>query len=380
MFSGETINLFRKQKTPFYFYDIHLLTRTLQEAKKEADKYQFHIHYALKANANPRILKLISSMGYGADCVSGNEIKRAVECGFKQNQIVFAGVGKSDEEINIALSNNIFCFNCESVAEMVVLNELAEASGKNARIAIRINPNVNAHTHHYITTGLEENKFGISMWELEDVLNVIKSLAHIELIGLHFHIGSQITDLDVFKGLCVRINEIQQWFFRHQLILEHINVGGGLGIDYYKPDENPIPDFKKYFSIFNEFLEIRPKQKVHFELGRALVAQCGSLITKVLYVKKGVQTHFAIVDAGMTELLRPALYHAYHKIENLSAAGNAQKYDVVGPICESSDCFGKAVELPETVRGDILALRSAGAYGEVMASAYNLRDIVGAVY
>ncbi|NUM51872.1 MAG: diaminopimelate decarboxylase [Flavobacteriales bacterium] len=380
MFNGETINLFRKQKTPFYFYDINLLTRTLQEAKQEADKYQFHIHYALKANANPHILKLIGSMGYGADCVSGNEIKRAVECGFHTSHIVFAGVGKSDEEINIALSNNIFCFNCESVAEMVVLNELAEAFGKKARIAIRINPNVNAHTHHYITTGLEENKFGISMWELEDVLNVIKSLAHIELIGLHFHIGSQITDLDVFKGLCVRINEIQQWFFRHQLILEHINVGGGLGIDYYKPDENPMPDFKKYFSIFNEFLEIRPKQKVHFELGRALVAQCGSLITKVLYVKKGVQTNFAIVDAGMTELLRPALYHAYHKIENLSATGNNQKYDVVGPICESSDCFGKAVELPETVRGDILALRSAGAYGEVMASAYNLRDIVGAVY
>ncbi|CAG0970052.1 MAG: diaminopimelate decarboxylase [Bacteroidetes bacterium] len=380
MFNGETINLFRKQKTPFYFYDINLLTRTLQEAKREADKYQFHIHYALKANANPHILKLISGMGYGADCVSGNEIKRAVECGFPASHIVFAGVGKSDEEINIALSNNIFCFNCESVAEMVVLNELAEASEKKARIAIRINPNVNAHTHHYITTGLEENKFGISMWELEDVLNVMKSLAHIELIGLHFHIGSQITDLDVFKGLCIRINEIQQWFFRHQLIVDHINVGGGLGIDYYKPDENPIPDFEKYFSIFNELLEIRPKQKVHFELGRALVAQCGSLITKVLYVKKGVQTNFAIVDAGMTELLRPALYHAYHKIENLSATGNNQKYDVVGPICESSDCFGKAVELPETVRGDILALRSAGAYGEVMASAYNLRDIVGAVY
>lgn len=261
MFNGETINLFRKQKTPFYFYDINLLTRTLQEAKREADKYQFHIHYALKANANPHILKLISGMGYGADCVSGNEIKRAVECGFPASHIVFAGVGKSDEEINIALSNNIFCFNCESVAEMVVLNELAEASEKKARIAIRINPNVNAHTHHYITTGLEENKFGISMWELEDVLNVMKSLAHIELIGLHFHIGSQITDLDVFKGLCIRINEIQQWFFRHQLIVDHINVGGGLGIDYYKPDENPIPDFENIFPFSTNCWKYDPNKK-----------------------------------------------------------------------------------------------------------------------
>jgi diaminopimelate decarboxylase len=376
MFNGETINLFRKQKTPFYFYDLNLLQNTLLKAKKEADKYGFIIHYALKANANQRILKLISSLDFGADCVSGNEIKRAVECNFSASHIVFAGVGKSDEEINIALENNIFCFNCESVAELMVLNEIAESKGKIAQIAIRINPNVNAHTHHYITTGLEENKFGISMWELQDVLHFILNAPHLKLIGLHFHIGSQITDLDVFKGLCLRINEIQQWFYRHKVIVDHINVGGGLGVDYYHPDENPMPDFEKYFSIFNEFLEIRPKQKVHFELGRALVAQCGSLITKVLYVKKGVQTNFAIVDAGMTELLRPALYHAYHKIENLSASGNIQKYDVVGPICESSDCFGKAVELPETVRGDILALRTAGAYGEVMASSYNLRDIV----
>lgn len=380
MFNGETINLFRKQKTPFYYYNLQLLKNTLQKAKNEADKYGFIVHYALKANANHHILKLISSTGLGADCVSGNEIKRAVECGFPSSHIVFAGVGKSDEEINIAIENNIFCFNCESVAELMVLNEIAESKGKIAQIAIRINPNVNAHTHHYITTGLEENKFGISMWELQDVLQFILNAQHLKLIGLHFHIGSQITDLDVFKGLCLRINEIQQWFYRHKVIVDHINVGGGLGVDYYHPDEKPMPDFEKYFSIFNEFLEIRPKQKVHFELGRALVAQCGSLITKVLYVKKGVQTNFAIVDAGMTELLRPALYHAYHKIENLSASGNIQKYDVVGPICESSDCFGKAVELPETVRGDILALRTAGAYGEVMASAYNLRDIVQAVY
>lgn len=380
MFSGELINTFRKQQTPFYFYSLQLLEQTLIDAQSEAEKYNYIVHYALKANAHNTILDTIKKYGFGADCVSGNEVLKALERGFPASHIVFAGVGKSDQEIEVALDNDIFCFNCESVAELLVINEIAERKNKIASIALRVNPNINAHTHHYITTGLEENKFGISMWELEDVLQVIKQSANLSLIGLHFHIGSQITDMDVFKGLCLRINEIQQWFYRHQIIVEHINVGGGLGVDYYSPDENPIPDFKTYFSIFRNFLELRPSQKVHFELGRALVAQCGALITRVLYVKKGVKTNFVIVDAGMTDLMRPALYHAYHKIENLSATDNIQPYDVVGPICESSDCFGKAVDLPETVRGDIIAIRTAGAYGEVMASSYNLRNLPRAYY
>lgn len=380
MFSGELINTFRKQQTPFYFYSLQLLEQTLIDAQSEAEKYNYIVHYALKANAHNTILDTIKKYGFGADCVSGNEVLKALERGFPASHIVFAGVGKSDQEIEVALDNDIFCFNCESVAELLVINEIAERKNKIASIALRVNPNINAHTHHYITTGLEENKFGISMWELEDVLQVIKQSANLSLIGLHFHIGSQITDMDVFKGLCLRINEIQQWFYRHQIIVEHINVGGGLGVDYYSPDENPIPDFKTYFSIFRNFLELRPSQKVHFELGRALVAQCGALITRVLYVKKGVKTNFVIVDAGMTDLMRPALYHAYHKIENLSATDNIQPYDVVGPICESSDCFGKTVDLPETVRGDIIAIRTAGAYGEVMASSYNLRNLPRAYY
>jgi diaminopimelate decarboxylase len=283
------------------------------------------------------------------------------------------------------LDQNIFCFNCESKEELEVINDLAGAKNKTANIALRINPNVNANTHKYITTGLEENKFGINIWELEDVIKLLKQLPHLKLIGLHFHIGSQITDLNSFKSLCLRVNEIQNWFANHKITIAVVNVGGGLGVDYHEPDTHLIPDFKTYFKVFNDFLELRPNQKVHFELGRAIVAQCGTLISKVLYIKKGVNTNFAILDAGMTELMRPALYQAYHKIENLSKYQDKNdlqqlKYDVVGPICESSDCFGKAVNLPETFRGDIIALRTAGAYGEVMANGYNLRDKVRAVY
>ncbi|MHC2990234.1 diaminopimelate decarboxylase [Pontibacter sp. HJ8] len=370
----------QQHATPFYVYDLNLLRQTLQKAKLEADRYNFHVHYALKANTNGPVLDEVRRVAFGADCVSGNEVKCAIENGFKPEHVVFAGVGKSDAEINYALDQDIFCFNCESSHELLVLNELAEAKGKTARIALRINPNVNANTHKYITTGLEENKFGINAWELPEVVALLKTLPHLSLIGLHFHIGSQITDLSAFRNLCTRVNEFQDWFQSHNLQLEHINVGGGLGVDYYNPEQQPIPDFEAYFALFNQFLELRPGQQVHFELGRALVAQSGSLISKVLYIKKGVTTNFAILDAGMTELIRPALYQSYHKIENLTSTAAEERYDVVGPICESSDCFGKAVVLPETSRGDLMAIRTAGAYGEVMASAYNLRDRVAAVY
>ncbi len=382
MLVKEIIQKFKATPTPFYYYDLSLLKQTLESLKKEADKYCFHVHYALKANSNDEILSVIRKQGLGADCVSGNEVKKASEHDF--SSIVFAGVGKNDAEINSALDNDIFCFNCESLQEIEVIEELAKAKSKVAHIALRINPNVNANTHKYITTGLEENKFGINLWELEEVVKRTQALKNIRLIGIHFHIGSQITDLSAFKTLCLRVNEIQSWFASHKISLEHINVGGGLGVDYHEPDNNSIPDFNNFFSIFKKFLEVRPNQKVHFELGRSIVAQCGSLISKVLYVKKGINTNFIILDAGMTELIRPALYQSYHKIENISRLSDSNdertRYDVVGPICESSDCFGKAVMLPETKRGDFFAIRTAGAYGEVMASQYNLRDKVKAVY
>ncbi|WP_245590589.1 diaminopimelate decarboxylase [Adhaeribacter aquaticus] len=370
----------KNEPTPFYLYDLNLFEQTLEKAQSAASKYNFQVHYAMKANSNKPILRLVKKYGFGADCVSGNEVKRALKRGFSPEHIVFAGVGKSDAEINFALKHDIFCFNCESSHELAVINELAEQQDKMARVALRINPNVDANTHKHITTGLNENKFGINIWELEDVLQLIQSLPNIELIGLHFHIGSQITDLTVFNNLCARVNEIQDWFNDRGLELPHLNVGGGLGVDYYHPDQNLIPDFESYFAIFNENLKVRPGQQVHFELGRSLVAQCGSLITKVLYIKKGRTKNFAILDAGMTELMRPMLYQAYHKIENLSSVLPEVKYDVVGPICESTDCFAKDVMLPETNRHDLMALRTAGAYGEVMSSEYNLRDKANAVY
>jgi diaminopimelate decarboxylase len=382
MFSEGIAAKFSQNRTPFYFYDLNLLNQTLLKAKEVSGKYGYHVHYALKANSNDKILEVIKNSGFGADCVSGNEVKKAVASGFEPEKIAFAGVGKSDDEINYALEKNIFCFNCESVQELEVINELAGKAGKIARVALRINPNVDAYTHHYITTGLEENKFGINMWEADDVLILLKKLDNLQLTGLHFHIGSQITDLSAFKSLCLKVNEIQQWFLNRKIALPHINVGGGLGIDYQEPDKNAIPDFEAYFGLFNQFLELMPGQQLHFELGRSLVGQCGSLISKVLYIKKGINTNFAILDAGMTELIRPALYQSYHKIQNISKPQLplSVKYDIVGPICESSDCFGKAVMFPETERGDIIAIRSAGAYGEVMASAYNLREQNPAVF
>jgi len=376
MFTKSTIQKFRELSTPFYYYDIPLLKKTLQRVSEEAGKYDYHVHYAVKANANDKILKIIREHGFGADCVSGNEIAKVMDTGYDPQKTVFAGVGKSDWEINLALDHNIFCFNCESFQEIKVIDELAGEKGEIAPIALRINPNINPATHHYITTGIEENKFGIYQWELEDILQLLVILKNVKLIGLHFHIGSQIIDLNAFKGLCIRINRIQEWFIEHRIIVDHINVGGGLGINYENPDQHTIPDFAEYFGLFKNLLELRPKQKVHFELGRSMVAQCGSLITRVLYVKNGVKIKFAIVDAGMTELLRPALYQAYHRIENLTSNGKPNQYNVVGPICESSDSFGKYILLPETKRNDLLAIRSVGAYGEIMAFRYNLRDLV----
>lgn len=385
MFADKDISKFSNIETPFYYYDTDLLQQTLRNCAAAAAPYHFHIHYALKANFNAVLLDHIKQIGFGADCVSAGEVRMAVEVGFDHQKIVFAGVGKSDKEINEALDLDIFCFNVESIQELEVLNELAAAKGKIAQVAIRINPNVDAHTHHNITTGLDENKFGINSWDLTECAETLKASANLKFIGIHFHIGSQITNLDVYKNLCVRVNEFATWFEDKGFTLKVLNVGGGLGIDYYKPDHQ-IPDFESYFKIFDEFLEIKAGQEVHFELGRALVGQTGSLITRALYIKNGKKKNFVVLDAGMTELMRPALYQAYHKIENLSQSGvgsqesGVVKYDIVGPICESTDCFGKEVEQPISFRGDIFAIRSAGAYGEVMASKYNLRDAIRSVY
>ena len=336
-------------RTPFYYYDAELLRKTLQTIREEVSKHEgFCVHYAVKANANPKVLRIIREAGLGVDCVSGGEIEASVKAGFPSSKIVYAGV---------------------------VINELAAQKGKVARVAFRLNPNVGAHTHANITTGLAENKFGIDMRDMLKVIEEASQMTNVKVVGLHFHIGSQILDMGDFEALCNRVNELQNELERHRIRLEHINVGGGLGIDYQHPNRVPIPDFKAYFDTYAKKLKLRDGQTLHFELGRAVVAQCGTLITRTLYIKEGYVKKFCIVDAGFTDLIRPALYQAYHKIENLSSEEPVEAYDVVGPICESTDVFAKQIDLNKAHRGDLIAIRSAGAYGEIMASQYNCRKL-----
>ena len=370
------IEKFKKIETPFYYYDCELLRETLQAINNEIKKYEnFIVHYAVKANVNTKVLNIIQQTGMGADCVSGGEIQRCLDCGFPADKIVYAGVGKADWEINLGLDHDIFCFNVESVSELKIINELAAKKGKVANVCFRINPDVSANTHAKITTGLAENKFGIAMQDMLPAIQTATKMQNIQFVGLHFHIGSQLLEMTDFRHLCSRINEIQDELERENIKIKNINVGGGLGIDYITPNDHPIPDFKAYFYTFARYLKLRDGQKLHFELGRAVVGQMGTLITRTLYVKQGTTKQFAIVDAGMTDLLRPALYQASHKIENLSSNEPCHTYDVVGPICESSDVFAKEIELNTTHRGDLIAMRSAGAYGEIMASQYNCRKL-----
>lgn len=372
------LSSFASLRTPFYHYDLPLLRRTLDAIRAAvADHNNFQVHYAVKANANPVILQTIARQGFGADCVSGGEIEAALYAGFPAEKIVFAGVGKADWEIELALRAGIACFNVESLPELEVINDMALAMGRVANVAFRVNPNVDAHTHAKITTGLNENKFGIAMDDLLPAIRRTAEMKGVRYVGMHFHIGSQILELDVFDHLSERINELQARLEADGIHTSSINVGGGLGIDYADPDAHPIPAFADYFRRFATHLRLRPGQQLHFELGRSVVAQCGTLVARTLYVKHGHTKDFLIVDAGFTELIRPAMYGSSHAIQNLSAApGTASSvYDVVGPICESSDVFGKDVTLATAGRGDLIAFRSAGAYGEVMASTYNCRSL-----
>lgn len=379
------ISKFHGIDTPFYYYDLNLLVQTLDALKQAIAEYDnFSVHYALKANNNLEVLKIISKAGFGADCVSGGEIELALNAGFDPLKIVFAGVGKSDREIILGLENNIFCFNVESFEELEIIENIAKSHKKIAPICLRVNPNVDAHTHANITTGLSENKFGIPFERIEQVIEYAVQSPYLNFLGLHFHIGSQITDMSVFKTLCLKINDLQESLSLKNISIQHLNVGGGLGINYENPVEEQIPNFRNYFKTYAENLQIHEGQKIHFELGRSIVAQSGSLIARVLYIKKGVNKQFMILDASMTELIRPALYDANHVMQNISAEEQrisiTSTYDVVGPVCESSDVFGENVVLQDSKRGDLIAIRSAGAYGEVMASQYNCRPLPPSIY
>ena len=385
MSTEELVTIFENMPTPFYYYNLDLLEETLEKAARAAEIYGYRIHYALKANADKRVLRLIQEKGMGADCVSGNEVQLAVDTGFDPESIFFAGVGKTDEEIRLALKDNIGCFNVESYEELKVIHQLAREAGKKAPVAIRINPRVDAHTHRHITTGTEINKFGILEEDLAPVFDLIRDSDLLDFRGIHVHIGSQITDMHVFRNLCERVNELQRLFVARGLKVSMLDLGGGLGVDYIHPEENPVPDFETFFETVNKTLNIHPGQKVHFELGRSLVAQMGDLITRVLYVKKSGNHTFLVVDAGMTDLIRPALYETEHRIKNLSYRKNRKnsstiKTDIVGPVCETADTFVRDLNFPLSKRGDILAIRSTGAYGRMMSSHYNLRKTASVVY
>lgn len=380
MFDSSTISRFRELKTPFYYYDLKLLHDALDQVKKHGLSKGYHVHFAIKANFNLPILEVVREAGLGIDCVSGKEIERAIEAGFTPKQIAFAGVGKTDEEIRTGLKHNIFSFNCESLQEIEVLNDLAAEAGKTANVSIRLNPNVEAKTHKYITTGLSENKFGVNPEHLPKLFEMLPELEAISLTGIHFHIGSQIRELKPFEDLCEKVNLLQDRFEEEGIRLTHVNVGGGYGINYEDPDAEPYPDFESFFNLFERNLKLRDGQQVHFELGRSIVGQCGSLISQALFIKEGITTNFAVIDAGMTELIRPALYQAAHSVDVLTSNREEKTYDVVGPICETSDTFRKGIQLPEIQRGDLVAIRSAGAYGEVMSSGFNLREKAKAVY
>ena len=367
---------FEGVSTPFYYYDVALLRRTLGEVCASSPQGSV-VHYALKANSNVPLLRIIAQYGLGADCVSGGEIELAVASGFVPEKIVYSGVGKADAEIRQALSVGIGCFNVESVAELEVIDAIAAECGVVAPVAIRVNPHIDAHTHRYITTGLSENKFGIDISQLHDVVDRVLNMQHVRMRGLHFHIGSQITTLQPYEALCDVVNRLQDEMEQRGVVMDYINVGGGLGVDYDSPDVNPIPDFAAYFATFARLLQLRDGQTLHFEPGRSIVCQCGTLISRVLYIKEGLTKHFAIVDAGMTDLMRPALYQASHRIENITSQELVVKYDIVGPVCESSDSFGSDIAINAARRGDIIAIRSAGAYGESMATRYNSRKLPG---
>lgn len=371
---------FASIKTPYYSYDLDLLEETVSRASAGAGRFGYNIHYAIKANHDPVVAGVIKKHGLGVDCVSGNEIRRAVQYGFPSEGIVFAGVGKTDEEIRLALEEDIFCLNCESVEELEVIEEIARGRGRVARVALRVNPSVEAGTHHNITTGLDENKFGISLLHLQSALDICSNSQFIDFTGLHFHIGSQITSLEPYRKLCERVNLIWQQFNIPEYGGRILNLGGGLGIDYLNPESNDIPDFNSFFELFANNLELPAGIDIHFELGRSLVAQSGRIVTRVLYTKQGVNRKFVITDAGMTELMRPSLYQAVHKIINLTSSGDPETYDVVGPVCESTDVFSRNTVLPVTSRGDILQILSCGAYGESMTLDFNLREKAGKIY
>ena len=389
------IEKLKKYETPYYYYNTSLLNETIAEALRLAKQHNLKIHFSLKSNFNEKIVRLFASHEeIGADCVSGGEVDYSLKF-FPKEKIVFAGIGKTDKEIENAVDNGIFCLNVESYEELENLNEICKRKKKKMNFATRINPNIEAHTHEKIITGLNENKFGIYLEEDENkyynkikevYFNLNNKYEYLNFIGLHFHIGSNILNFTDFAVLCKKIDKIVDKLNDNNISITYLNLGGGLGVDYNETYLHPIPDFEGYFNTYLTNLtclqKIGPNYNgnknitLHFELGRSLIAQSGYVISKVNYVKEGIKKKFAILDAGMNDLIRPAMYDALHQIERVELNDEKEMYDVVGPICESSDVFAKNYTMDKLQKGDYVLIRTAGAYGESMASKYNFRKLI----
>ncbi|MBR5802337.1 MAG: diaminopimelate decarboxylase [Alistipes sp.] len=381
MLSRKVASQLKEIETPFYLYDINLLRQTLESVVYESNKYNYKVHYAIKANNDDYLLSIIKEYGIGIDCASGNEVRKAIEMGFDPKTVVYAGVGKKDKEIRYALEQEILAINCESIEELQVVDALAAEMGKMADVGLRVNPDIDPKTNHCIDTGQADSKFGIAYDEILENVELIKSLKNINIIGIHIHIGSQIRELHVFENMCNKANAIVEKLESLGFSFRMVDVGGGLGINYDVPENEPIPNFASLFAIVREYLNVGDKE-VHFEFGRSIVGECGELIASVLFNKTtATGRRLLIIDASMTELIRPMLYGSYHNIENITSEEDVfKKYTVVGTACESTDVFDENISLKKSKRGDLLAIKSAGAYGRSMASEYNMHELPKAVY
>lgn len=357
--------------TPCYVYSRATLERHWHAFNNAAQDREHLVCYAVKANSNLAVLNVLARLGSGFDIVSAGELARVIEAGGDPKKVVFSGVGKKASEIQFALEHDIMCFNVESPAELGRINAVAKQLNKQAPISIRVNPDVDAKTHPYISTGLKANKFGVSAQEAIQVYETANGMSHLNVVGMDCHIGSQLTELAPFVDALDKLLALIDALADKNIIISHLDVGGGLGVPYQ--DETP-PHPDEYAKVLSERLADRPNLTLVFEPGRAIAANAGILITTVEFLKQNEDKHFAIVDAAMNDLLRPSLYSAWQDIIPVqqNVENTTHVYDVVGPVCETGDFLGKERELA-IAEGDLLAVRSSGAYGFVMASNYNSR-------
>jgi len=367
--------LAQKYDTPLYIYDFHHITAQYEKLKKAFSARKSLISYAVKANSNLSVVSHLADLGSGADCVSIGEVRRALMAGVPKYKIIFSGVGKRDDEIEEALKEDILLLNLESEAEMERVERIAESLGIQARISIRVNPNIDPKTHPYISTGLHENKFGVDLETAKRMYIHANHSRHLDPVGIHFHIGSQLTELEPIKEASMIVADLVRSLLAIKIELKFFDVGGGLGIVYH--DETTIEPYDYAQAILSTLHGL--DMTVICEPGRFMVGNAGYFLTRVLYEKVNEGKRFVIVDGAMNDLLRPSLYDAYHKVEVVGKSGEETPADVVGPVCESGDFFAKERPLPPTEPGDLVVVHSAGAYGFVMASNYNTRPRPAAV-